>query len=611
MYLQKILYTVSRKYGHEQEEDEKMNFQECLNNYIIQIRCNGKELARNSEISETVISRYRKGERTPYADSEYLKKLSDGIIKTAAEKGIRDFKADKVLQTLRESLEDDRDEPVFNGQKLDILLRELDINISRLAAFLHYDPSYLSKIRTGKRNPAHQQQFVEKVCEYVIANYKDEQDRKKVVYLIQCNEDELADSSSYRRKLREWLNSSMPDGVDYVSAFLRKVDSFNLDDYIRAIHFDSFKVPKVPFQLPVSRHYYGLKEMREGELDFLKHTVLSKSMKPLYICSDMPVEDMAADEDFAKKYMFGLAMVLKKGLHIHIIHDVERPMKDMMLGLENWVPLYMTGQISPYYLKGVQNRVYSHLHYCSGQVAMTGDCISGHHDLAHYYLTSRKEEVSISQKNMEFLLKKAHPLMDIYREERKKELHASLLENAGKEGRRRRVLAVPDLGVLPKKLLEEILERNHVVLNEKTVILESYKRSATCLETILKHSVVEDEVSVLSEAEYEKYPLVLPLAECFLEKDIRLTYEEYHACIGAAENYAKANENYQFNLTKIKGFHNIQITCFEGKWCMISKNRAPAIHFVIHHPKLRYALENMVLPIRDDEIESGMIDNEG
>ena len=582
---------------------KKMNFQECLNNYIIQIRCNGKELARNSEISETVISRYRKGERTPYADSEYLKKLSDGIIKTAVEKGIRDFQWDKVFQTLRESLEDDRDEPVFNSQKLDILLRELDINISRIAAFLHYDPSYLSKIRTGRRNPAHQQQFVEKVCEYVIANYKDEQDRKKVVYLIQCNEDELADSSSYRKKLREWFNSSMPDGVDYVSAFLRKVDSFNLDDYIRAIHFDSFKVPKVPFQLPVSRHYYGLKEMREGELDFLKHTVLSKSMKPLYICSDMPVEDMAADEDFAKKYMFGLAMVLKKGLHIHIIHDVERPMKDMMLGLENWVPLYMTGQISPYYLKGVQNRVYSHLHYCSGQVAMTGDCISGHHDLAHYYLTSRKEEVSISQKNMEFLLKKAHPLMDIYREERKKELHASLLENAGKEGRRRRVLAVPDLGVLPKKLLEEILERNHVSADDKTTIIEYYRRDRECLETVLKHSIVEDEVSEICEEEYGKYPPVLPIAECFLEKDIHLTYEEYLACIKAGRDYAKANENYQFNLTKIKGFHNIQITCFEGKWCMISKNRAPAIHFVIHHPKLRYALENMVLPIRDDEIE--------
>ena len=189
---------------------KKMNFQECLNNYIIQIRCNGKELARNSEISETVISRYRKGERTPYADSEYLKKLSDGIIKTAVEKGIRDFQWDKVFQTLRESLEDDRDEPVFNSQKLDILLRELDINISRIAAFLHYDPSYLSKIRTGRRNPAHQQQFVEKVCEYVIANYKDEQDRKKVVYLIQCNEDELADSSSCLLYTSDAADESLP-----------------------------------------------------------------------------------------------------------------------------------------------------------------------------------------------------------------------------------------------------------------------------------------------------------------------------------------------------------------------------------------------------------------
>ncbi len=147
---------------------KKMNFQECLNNYIIQIRCNGKELARNSEISETVISRYRKGERTPYADSEYLKKLSDGIIKTAVEKGIRDFQWDKVFQTLRESLEDDRDEPVFNSQKLDILLEENWISIfPELRHFCIIRPSYLSKIRTGRRNPAHQQQFVEKVCEYV------------------------------------------------------------------------------------------------------------------------------------------------------------------------------------------------------------------------------------------------------------------------------------------------------------------------------------------------------------------------------------------------------------------------------------------------------------
>jgi len=94
--------------------------------------------------------------------------------------------------------------------------------------------------------------------------------------------------------------------------------------------------------------------------------------------------------------------------------------------------------------------------------------------------------------------------------------------------------------------------------------------------------------------------VMLPLAECFLEKDVVLTYEEYMTCVEAAKEYARTHENYQFSFTKVKGFHNIQITCHQEKWCMVSKNKAPSIHFVIHHPKLRYALENVVLPIRDE-----------
>ena len=589
---------------------KNVSFQECLNDYIVKIRCNGKELARNSDISETVISRYRKGERVPSADSEYLKKLADGIIKTAEEKGIRDFESEKVFQMLCESLEAEKQKQSFNSQKLDILLREFDINISRLAAFLHYDPSYLSKIRTGKRTPAHQQEFTDKISSYIVENYKEESDRRKAALLIGCEEKLLTETTVYKTLLETWLNSEKVQDTDYVSGFLHKVDSFDLDEYIRVIHFDSFKVPKVPFQLPVSKHYYGLKELREGELDFLKHTVLSKSMKPLYICSDMPVEDMAEDEEFAKKYMFGLAMVLKKGLHIHIIHDVERPMKDMMLGLENWVPLYMTGQISPYYMKGVQNHVYSHLHYCSGQVAMTGDCISGHHDLAHYYLTSRKEEVSISQKNMDFLLKKARPLMEIYRAEREGELNRFLEEEAQKEGRRHRVLSSPPLAVMPDELTEKILQRSGISDEERPLILECRRKERERLETVLRHSPVEDEVAQFTPEEYGRYPLMLSIAECFLERDIRLTYEEYLAGLEEAKAFAKEHDNYTFRITKTKGFHNIQITCFEGKWCMVSKNRAPAIHFVIHHPKLRYALENMILPIRDEEMERTEPDQE-
>ena len=577
-----------------------MTFQECLNSYIENLKCSGKELAVNSGISETVISRYRKGERLPGADSDYLRKLSAGIVKTAGEKGMIDWKEEEILEKLLSVLPVE-DTEIFYYQKFDLLLKELEVNVSKMASALHYDASYISKIRTGKRTPSNASLFAENVCGYLIRNYSSWEELKKVASLIETTPEKLEKQENYFQFLYGWLCLSEMEKPDYISDFLKKMDKFDLNDYIRAIHFDSFKIPKVPFQLPVSRHYYGLKEMREGELDFLKHTVLSKSMEPLQICSDMPVEDMAQDAEFAKKYMFGLAMVLKKGLRIQIIHDVERPMKDMMLGLENWIPLYMTGQISPYYLKGIQNKVYSHLHYSSGQAAMTGDCISGHHENAHYYLTSRKEEVACCRKNTEYLLKKANPLMDIYREEKKDSFYHFLEEDSGTEGRRRRILAAPPLFTIPEQLLKEIMENNHIEKRVYHQILKFQKIEKKRIETILAHSIVRDELAEVIAEEYERYPVTLPLAGCFMEKDISLTFKEYTECIVAAKKYTSQQPNYEFNLTKVKGFHNIQITCHEEKWCMVSKNKAPSIHFVIHHPKLRYALENVMLPIRDEK----------
>ena len=63
-----------------------------------------------------------------------------------------------------------------------------------------------------------------------------------------------------------------------ISNFLTKLDKFDLNEYIKAIKFEELKVPTVPFQIPSSKTYFGLKEMMESELDFLKATVLSKSM---------------------------------------------------------------------------------------------------------------------------------------------------------------------------------------------------------------------------------------------------------------------------------------------------------------------------------------------
>lgn len=50
-----------------------MTFSEQLNNYIIKLECSSLDLVKASNLSSSVISRYRNGERTPNIKSKQLK----------------------------------------------------------------------------------------------------------------------------------------------------------------------------------------------------------------------------------------------------------------------------------------------------------------------------------------------------------------------------------------------------------------------------------------------------------------------------------------------------------------------------------------------------------
>ena len=154
-----------------------MTFQEQLNLYMEELSCSGRELAKNSGISETILSRYRKGERIPGADSDYLKKLAAGIALTAEQKG-KKIDQERALEALLAALKQEEKTEIFYYQKFDILLRELEINVSKMASALHYDPSYISKIRTGKRTPSDVRGFAENVCGYIVRNFSGQEERR-------------------------------------------------------------------------------------------------------------------------------------------------------------------------------------------------------------------------------------------------------------------------------------------------------------------------------------------------------------------------------------------------------------------------------------------------
>ena len=577
-----------------------MTFSEQLNAYISELNCTAKELTDVSGLSASVLSRYRTGSRVPTTDSEQFMQLVQGIATIANERGYSEFTVEKIQKTLEDCLQDATFPYELFQLNFDTLLTSLSINVADLSHFLNFDSSYISRIRNGQRRPSNPQDFAQNVSKY-IAGHCSESDKVTIAKLVHCTTDEINNDSLCRDKIIHWLLNEQIEKKDVVLPFLSKLDEFDLNEFIRSIHFDELKVPSVPFQLPTSKNYYGIDEMCEGTLDFFKATVLSKSKEDLIANDDTPMADKANGTDFMKKYIFAVALTLKKGLHIHFIHNINRPFEEMMMGLEGWIPMYMTGQISPYYLKDVHNKLFGHFLYSSGAAALSGECIMDYHQNGKMYLTKNKTEMSYYRQRALDILSKASPLMDIYRIESKDAFYSFVERDIVTPGNRRSILSALPIHTLSEELLLQILNHNHIEEADKKRILDFAKKQRQLYENILSNRQIIDEIPVISETEFNEQPMLLPLSEIFYEKDIVYTYAEYLEHMEQTITYSQNNSNYTVKQNSRYPFKNIQIRILEGKWVVISKNKTPAIHFVIHNPQLRNALENMVIPVYDKD----------
>ena len=573
-----------------------MDFSNQLNEYIYQLDCSSKDLSDASGLSQVVISRYRNGDITPNKRSKQLNNLADGLYKLFKDKSLT-ISRDEIYIALSNTLNDvhiDLEQLVKNFNELVLVL---NINMSELARKTSFDPSYFSKLRSGAIFPSKPQNFINEICVFIINKYNKESDLKVISKLIDCPIKILSNKDNHFNALKKWLSTNTLSFNNNISNFLTNLDNFNLNEYIKAIHFDEMKIPFVPFYKSNSKTYYGIEEMKTAELNFFKATVLSKSSDPVFMCSDMPMEDMAKDVDFGKKWMYAIAMTLKKGLHLNVIHNLDRPFNEMMLGLESWIPIYMTGQVSPYYLKDYKDNYYNHLNYSSGVVALCGECINGFHNNGKYYLTSNKNEVSYYKEKCKLLLKKSSSLMDIYRIENKDKFELFLSSFSKTQKNFRRILSSLPLHTLSNELLLKILKHNNVSNEEIKEIEMTVENSKKLMSKISSLNIFVDEVVDISKDDFENNSPTLSLSSSFFEKKIYYNYEEYLEHLELTKLYAKNNKNYKLYKNLNPAFKNIEILICEKKWVMISKANSPSIHFVIHHPKLRNAIENFIPPI--------------
>ena len=574
-----------------------MKFNEILNKYLDELNCTSKTLSNVSGISNSVISRYRNGQRVPSCDSTQVVNIANTIEKISNGK----YNGKDVLKQFNNCInkEDSFDYSSFS-KNLKEINECLHINTNDMAKYIIFDPSHISRIKAGKTRPSDPIDFTKKVSSYIVYKFSDNISKKELSLLLKCNIEDLNEKTNFFNLVFKWLSKSTEENKDdKIEKFLNNMDNFDLNDYIKAIKFDELKIPFVPFYHIKNKDYYGLEEMKKGELDFFKAVVLSKNKEDVFMCSDMPMEDMAKDVDFGKKWMFAIALCLKKGLHLNVIHNLDRPFNEMMLGLESWIPIYMTGQVSPFYFKEIKNTVYNHLNYVGGPVFLTGECIEGYHSKGKYRLSNSNDELKYFKEKASLLLRKATPLMDIYRENDKERFYQFIKEESKKEGERNRVLSSLPLFTITDKLLTKTLKRENISEQEIEKILKYKNTELEMTKEILKSNKINDTIYEVKSKNFDEQNIYLSLENTFCSKKIKYHYKEYLEHLNSTLDFKKKNRNYNVILSNVKTFNNITITSFNDDYVIISKNANPVIHFVIRHPKLVTAINNFIPLVKE------------
>ena len=176
------------------------NFGNNLCGILDRLGCSRKDLADASGLSRASISRYCNSQRLPRSEGRSLEQLITGIV-TLADK----LQADGLDRAAVEDLlrvTDKKDDFEIIRNNFNSLTEELDVNYHKLAGYLNYDPSFLSRIRSGSRRPFDVEHFVNGVGEYAAERSANPQFRKKLCALLGIRQNKNLDISS---EISAWL----------------------------------------------------------------------------------------------------------------------------------------------------------------------------------------------------------------------------------------------------------------------------------------------------------------------------------------------------------------------------------------------------------------------
>lgn len=346
-------------------------------------------------------------------------------------------------------------------EKLDFLMNITNTSNSILGQKVNLDPSYISRLRRGQRNALKDKAVIEAMAEYFSRHCMADYQLKSISDALNISKT-IFDFSELQQLIVKWFSNEKVNEVKAVGNFmdgLVEIDA-NLKIPENTVETVKEKVTSTIFLQDDVSIYHGVEGKRQAAEFFLLEVLNTGTPQTLLLYSDESTEWMTENQEFALKWTQLMISILSRGNKIKIIHTISRDLDEMLTAIRQWMPLYMTGLIEPYYYPKKRDGVFKQTMFISpGVSAVISSSVGNSIDYAANLLIRNSDAIRAYTEVFNQYLNQCKPLMRIFTSKNKNSYLETLLEF--EKEKCNTIIKTESISLLtmPEKVSSEILSR--------------------------------------------------------------------------------------------------------------------------------------------------------
>ena len=416
------------------------------------------------------------------------------------------------------------------GDKLDFLMRVTETKNNLLGKAISFDPSYISRIRTGARGVPKHRDFIYPTAAFFAQAVQTEAQKKALADKLCPGRAWPEDANAAIALIANWLKEDIGADAAY-SQFFNAADSLQSPENAA----DSF--PKSP-----AEYFFGNVGKRQCVLQFLTELAAVNEPPRLLLHSDEDMLWLYEDPNFVKSWAILLKTILQKGGRIVIVHTVQRTLEEMLEAIAKWLPLYTTGRIEPYYCPRLRDNIFKRtLFIASGKAAIFSHTMSeaGKNRLNVLFHDTRVVEAL--EKDFHDFLAICRPLMKIYNSSNFAQIAKVLTRFPAAKSRMLQFQSTPSWLTMPEAVARSLALHPGCELFYDYMI--SYRKLLFMADGI-QAGPVTDIISLPDIAAVKGGSVPVPLADVFGLPALCYTGEEFRQHLAAALHRFKTSSEY-------------------------------------------------------------------